>query len=90
MATKKPLIQSARQAMRPLTPEEEKEQLKKVLIQKRASLAEGILYNMVQGCGDVLSEDLGRAKYLVHVANEMAGEFLKVVYHQEIHITEEE
>lgn len=90
MATQKANFNAARQQAKPLTPEEQQEQIRRAVMQKKASLAEGILFNMVQGCGDVFSEDLGRAKYLVHVANEMADEFLKVVYHQELKVKEEE
>ena len=74
----------------PMNEEQKKEAMVRAFAQKRAALAEGILFNMVQGCGDTFSEDLGRAKYLVHVASEMANECMKVFYGQEVTFKEEE
>lgn len=82
--TMKPIQPVARQQMKPLTPEEQKEQFMRAFMQKKASLAEGILFNMVRG--NVVSD----AKGIVKIADEIASEFMRVVYHQDITIKEEE
>lgn len=69
-----------------LTEEQKKEQIARAYMQKKASLAEGILYNMVQGAGREMVYDYesetGRNRHLemVKMANEMSEEFIKVVY----------
>lgn len=73
----------ARQQMTPLTPEEQKEQFMRAFMQKKASLAEGILFNMVRG--NMVSD----AKGVVKIADEIASEFMRVVYHQDITIKED-
>ena len=65
-------------AQRPLTEEERKEQMTRAFLQKKASLAEGVLFNMVQG--NVVAD----AKGIVKIANDIADEFMKVVFGQEI------
>lgn len=79
----KPIQPVARQQMKPLTPEEEKEQFMRAFMQKKASLAEGILFNMVRG--NVVSD----VKGIVKIADEIASEFMRVVYHQDITIKED-
>ena len=73
-------------APRPLTDEERKEQMTRAFLQKKASLAEGILFNLVQGAitNNAVSNIL--CKSLVNLASEMADEFMRVVYGQEITI----
>lgn len=79
----KPIQPVARQQMKSLTPEEQKEQFMRAFMQKKASLAEGILFNMVRG--NVVSD----AKGIVKIADEIASEFMRVVYHQDITIKED-
>ena len=76
--TMKPIQPVARQQMKPLTEEEKKSQIMRAYMQKRASLAEGVLFNMVQG--NVVAD----AKGIVKIANDIADEFMRVVYGQEI------
>ena len=80
----KPFPQVARQAVKPLTEEEQKEQFMRAYMQKKASLAEGILFNMIHG--QIVSDTKG----VVKLANDMADEFMKIVYHQEVKLKEEE
>lgn len=61
-----------------ISEEQMKEQMLRAAMQKKASIAEGILFNMVQG--NVVAD----AKGIVKIANEIADEFMKVVYGQEI------
>ena len=63
-----------------MSEEERKEQMTRAFLQKKASLAEGILFNMVQG--NVVAD----AKGIVKIANDIADEFMKVVFGQEITI----
>lgn len=77
----KPIQPVARQQMKPLTPEEKKEQLMRAFIQKKASLAEGVLFNLMQNPS---LETYCRGVNPAHVANDIADEFMKVVYGQEI------
>ena len=63
-----------------MSEEERKEQMTRAFLQKKASLAEGVLFNMVQG--NVLAD----AKGIVKIANDIADEFMRVVYGQEITI----
>ena len=65
-------------AQRTLTEEERKEQMTRAFLQKKASLAEGVLFNMVQG--NVVAD----AKGIVKIANDIADEFMRVIYGQEI------
>ena len=77
-------------AQRPLTEEERKEQMTRAFLQKKASLAEAILFNLVQGKGREMVYDLesksSETKHLemVKMASDMADEFMRVVYGQEI------
>ena len=65
-------------AQRPLTEEEKEERIARIFLQKKASLAEGVIFNMVQG--NVVAD----AKGIVKIANDIADEFMKVVFGQEI------
>ena len=65
-------------AQRPLTEEEKEERIARICLQKKASLAEGVIFNMVQG--NVVSD----AKGIVKIANDIADEFMRVVYGQEM------
>ena len=67
-------------AQRTLTEEERKEQMTRAFLQKKASIVEGVLVNMVQG--NVVAD----AKGIVKIANDIADEFMKVVFGQEITI----
>ena len=63
-----------------MSEEERKEQMTRAFLQKKASLAGGVLFNMVQG--NVVAD----AKGIVKIANDIADEFMRVVYGQEITI----
>ena len=65
-------------AQRPLTEEEKEERIARIFLQKKASIVEGVLFNMVQG--NVVAD----AKGIVKIANDIADEFMKVVFGQEI------
>lgn len=80
MKPSKPVVRQAE----PLTEEQQKEQYMRVYMQKKAALAEGVLFNMVRG--NVTTD----AKGVVKIANDIATEFMKVVYHQDVIIKEEE
>ena len=67
-------------AQRPLTEEEKEERIARIFLQKKASLAEGVIFNMVQG--NIVAD----AKGIVKIANDIADEFMRVVYGQEITI----
>ena len=67
-------------AQRPLTEEEKEERIARIFLQKKASLAEGVIFNMVQG--NVVAD----AKGIVKIANDIADEFMRVVYAQEMTI----
>lgn len=67
-------------AQRNLTEEEKEERIARIFLQKKASIVEGVLFNMVQG--NVVAD----AKGIVKIANDIADEFMKVVYGQEITI----
>ena len=73
--SQKPTSPAARQQMKPLTPEEQKEQQMRMYIQKKASLAEGILFNLMQNPS--VLEMKGSP---VKLANNFATEFMKEVY----------
>ena len=67
-------------AQRPLTEEEKEERIARIFLQKKVSIVEGVLFNMVQG--NVVAD----AKGIVKIANDIADEFMRVVYGQEITI----
>lgn len=67
-------------AQRPLTEEEKEERIARIFLQKKAAIVEGVLFNMVQG--NVVSD----AKGIVNIANDIADEFMRVIYGQEITI----
>ena len=75
----KPMKTSA-SAQKPLTEEEKEERIARIFLQKKASLVEGVLFNMVQG--NVVAD----AKGIVKIANDIADEFMRVIYGQEITI----
>lgn len=94
MSNSKSSAAPARQGMQPLTPEEKREQFIKAYVQKKASLAEGILYNLCQSCGRDLVYDtennITKENHLkiVKLADEMSTEFMKTIYHQEVKFNE--
>ena len=67
-------------AQRPLTEEEKEERIARIFLQKKAAIVEGVLFNMVQG--NVVAD----AKGIVKIANDIADEFMRVIYGQEITI----
>ena len=67
-------------AQRTLTEEEQEERIARIFLQKKASVVEGVLFNMVQG--NVVAD----AKGIVKIANDIADEFMRVIYGQEITI----
>ena len=67
-------------AQRPLTEEEKEERIARIFLQKKASIVEGVRFNMVQG--NVVAD----AKGIVKIANDIADEFMRVIYGQEITI----
>ena len=67
-------------AQTPLTEEEKEERIARIFLQKKASVVEGVLFNMVQG--NVVAD----AKGIVKIANDIADEFMRVIYGQEITI----
>ena len=67
-------------AQRTLTEEEKEERIARIFLQKKASIVEGVLFNMVQG--NVVAD----AKCIVKIANDIADEFMRVIYGQEITI----
>lgn len=67
-----------------MSEEQKKEQMIRAYMQKKAALAEGVLFNMVQG--NIVTDSVG----VVKIANDIADEFMKVVYGQEIKFKEEE
>ena len=67
-------------AQRPLTEEEKEERIARIFLQKKASLVEGVIFNMVQG--NIVAD----AKGIVKIANDIADEFMRVIYGQEITI----
>lgn len=75
-----------------MSEEEMKEQMTRAFLRKKASLAGCLLFNMVQGEGRAMVYDLesrsSETKHLemVKMASEMADEFMKVVFGQEITI----
>ena len=67
-------------APRTLTEEEKEERIARIFLQKKASIVEGVLFNMVQG--NVVTDSKG----IVKIANDIADEFMRVIYGQEITI----
>ena len=67
-------------AQRTLTEEEKEERIARIFLQKKASLVEGVIFNMVQG--NVVAD----ANVIVKIANDIADEFMRVIYGQEITI----
>lgn len=67
-------------AQTPLTEEKKEERIARIFLQKKASIAEGVLFNMVQG--NVVAD----AKGIVKIANDIADEFMRVIYGYEITI----
>lgn len=63
-----------------MSEEERKEQMTRAFLQKKASIVEGVLFNMVHG--NVVADSKG----IVKIANDIADEFMRVVYGQEITI----
>lgn len=81
--------QSIAEAFKPLTKEQEKEQIRRAFLQKRASLAEGILFNALHNpnlniCHPELDTD-----EIAKFALSMADSVLKIVYNQELTLTKE-
>ena len=74
-------------AQRPLTEEEKKSQIMRAFMQKKASLAEGVLFNLMQNPS---LDAICRGASPAVVANDIADEFMKVVYGQEITYKETE
>lgn len=77
----------AQNKVKALSPEQIKEQTIRAFLQKKAALAEGILFNMVQGLGFI--PDDNDVENIVNSSNAIATEFMKVVYNQEIKTKEE-
>lgn len=77
-----------------MSEEQKREQLMRAFLQKKAFLAEGILFNLCQSCGRDLCYDLDNKMTndnhlkIVKIADEMSTEFMKVIYNQEL--TEED
>lgn len=67
-------------AQKTLTEEEKEERIARIFLQKKASVVEGVIFNMVQG--NVVAD----AKGIVKIANDIADEFMRVIYGQEITI----
>lgn len=67
-------------APRTLTEDEKEERIARIFLQKKAAIVEGVLFNMVQG--NVVAD----AKGIVKIANDIADEFMRVIYGQEITI----
>lgn len=77
----------AQNKVKALSPEQIKEQTIRAFLQKKAALAEGILFNMVQGLNYIPIDT--EVEHLVESCNAIATEFMKVVYNQEIKTKEE-
>lgn len=76
----------------PMNEEQKKEAMVRAAMQKKASIAEGILFNLCQN-PTLFKTDAPLSLYgieAVKTANDMATEFMKVVYGQEIVFKEEE
>lgn len=68
---------------RPLTEEEKKDQMMRAFIQKKASLAEGILFNLCQNpsLAEICEHE---HKNAVEIADSMSDKFLKIIYKMEV------
>lgn len=64
-------------AQRPLTEEEKKEQMMRAFMQKKASIAEGVLFNLMQNPS---LETICPQKSPATFANEVAEDFMEIVY----------
>ena len=74
----------------PLTDEQIAEQRRRAFLQKRASLAEGFLYNVLQNPNlNICHPDLDTDE-VAKFALKMADSTLKVVYNQELKLTDTE
>ena len=67
-------------AQRPLTEEEKKSQIMRAFMQKRASLAEGILFNLCQAKNIKYNTTNYECKLMVDVAIEMADHLMEKLY----------
>lgn len=67
-------------AQKPLTEEEKKSQIMRALMQKRASLAEGILFNLCHAKDINNNTTNYECKLMVDVANEMADRLMEKLY----------
>ena len=65
-------------AQRPLTEEEKKSQIMRAFMQKRASLAEGILFNLCQGMNIIPRDE--EINLLVDRSVEMADRLMEKLY----------
>ena len=65
-------------APRPLTEEEKKSQIMRAFMQKRASLAEGILFNLCQGMNIIPRDE--EINLLVDRSVEMADRLMEKLY----------
>lgn len=84
MATIKKGLPGARQQKTPLTPEEQKEQIKLAFLQKKALLAEEIMIAMIRS-----GEYKGTAEAFIADVDAIATEFIKVEFGQELKLKEE-
>lgn len=67
-------------AQRPLTEEEKKSQIMRAFMQKRASLAEGILFNLCQAKDITYNTTNKEYELMVDVAIEMADHLMEKLY----------
>ena len=65
-------------AQRPLTEEEKKSQIMRAFMQKRASLVEGILFNLCHNMG--VDATTAHAKPMVDLSVEMADHLMEKLY----------
>ena len=76
-------MKSSAAAQTPLTEEQKKSQIMRAFMQKKASLAEGILFNLMQN-PSLLQICEKNNQSAVEIANSAADKFMEVVYGQEI------
>lgn len=69
-----------------LSEEQKKEQIMRAYLQKKAAIAEGVLFNLMQNPN---LDTICRGESPVKVADSMAAEFMKVVYKAEVETEEE-
>lgn len=84
MATIKKGLPGSRQQKTPLTPEEQKEQIKLAFLQKKALLAEEIMIAMIRS-----GEYKGTAEAFISDVDALATEFIKVELGYELKPKEE-